>query len=70
MATDLHPGGGLPHLVGVVDDRGGEPEDAPLDRRQRVEVELLLRRGGGLCGDSVGHSVSKYIFGLSATNSA
>ena len=42
VAADLHAGAVLAHAVGVVDDRGGEPQHPPLHCLERVEVR---RRG-------------------------
>ena len=46
VAAHLHPGAVLAHAVGVVDDRGGEPEHPPLDGLECLEVRRrgLLRR--------------------------
>ena len=38
VAAHLHPRAVLAHAVGVVDDRGGQPQHASLDGPQRVEV--------------------------------
>jgi hypothetical protein len=52
VAADLHARLVLTHAVGVMDDRGGEPEHAPLYGLERLEVRRrgllrLLARGLG-----------------------
>ena len=50
VAAHLHAGAVLAHAVGVVHDRGREPEHAPLDGLERLEVRRrarLRRRGRG-----------------------
>ncbi len=48
VAADLHARAVRAHAVGVVDDRGGQPQHAALDRVERLEVDLRLR-GGRSC---------------------
>ena len=46
VAAHLHARAVLAHAVRVVDDRGGEPEHAPLDLLERLEVRRRGRRRG------------------------
>ena len=50
VAAHLHAGAVLAHAVGVVDDGRGEPQHAPLDRSQRVEIRRRGRRRRRRCG--------------------
>ena len=43
VAAHLHAGAVLAHAVGVVHDRGREPEHAPLDGLERLEVRRRAR---------------------------
>jgi hypothetical protein len=47
VAADLDAARVLAHAIGVMDDRGGQPQDAALDVIEHVEVGLQ-RVGTGL----------------------
>ena len=53
MAADLHPRRGAPHAVGVVDDRGRQPQHPALKGVEHLEG----RRGGGRGRLEGGHAL-------------